>query len=183
MVEQEVKLVFESLEAARLAVTTAGGRLVVSRRLLVDTLFDTPDRRFLQEHCALRLRRDGARALLTFKGPPQPGPVKSREEIETDVGSADVAERLIRALGFERWFRSEKYREEYELGASHVAIDQTPIGVFVEIEASPIEIQRAASQLGRTPADYRVESYFRLYSDWCQARAITVKDMTFDIER
>jgi hypothetical protein len=34
MVEQEVKLQFEDVEAARSAVTTAGGRLVVSRRLL-----------------------------------------------------------------------------------------------------------------------------------------------------
>jgi adenylate cyclase class 2 len=179
LIEQEVKLAFESPEAARMAVITAGGRLVVSRRLLVDTLFDSPDGRLRRERCALRLRRDSGTAFLTFKGPPQPGPVKSREEIETSVGAADVADALLRALGFQRGFLHEKYREEYEIGAAHVTIDETPIGTFVEIEAPPVEIERAASRLGRSPADYRLESYARLYADWCAARGLTPSEMRF----
>jgi adenylate cyclase class 2 len=177
--EQEIKLVFESAEAARRAVITAGGRLVVSRRLLVDALFDTPEQRLRAARCALRVRRDGDRGLLTFKGPVLPGPVKSREEIETAVGSADVAEALVRALGFQRWFVAEKYREEYRLGAAGIMIDETPIGVFVEIEASAVAIDDAARLLGRTPADYRVESYARLYFDWCAANGVAFRDMTF----
>ena len=182
MLEQEVKLVFESVEAARRAVDTAGGRLVVSRRLLVDTLFDTPDHRLRQRRCALRIRRDGATGLLTFKGPVQDGPVKTREEIETSVGSPDAADALLRSLGFRRWFRYEKFREEYEVGAAHVMVDETPIGTFVEIEADPAGIEFAAARLGRTPADYRLESYSRLYFQWCAERGVTPRDMTFEIE-
>jgi adenylate cyclase, class 2 len=179
LLEQEVKLVFDSVEAARHAVRTAGGRLVVSRRLLADTLFDTPDDRLRRERLALRVRRDGLQGFLTFKGPTQPGLVKTREEIETSVGSPEIAERLLRALGFQPSFRSEKYRDEYELDDVRLAIDETPIGVFVEIEGEPDRIELAARQLGRTPADYRLESYARLFADWCRARGLTPGAMVF----
>src|SRR6187200_3554716 len=78
--EQEIKLAFEHIEAARRAVQTAGGRLDISARLLDDQLFDTPDAQLRRAGTGLRIRRDGARTFLTFKGPVQPGPVKSREE-------------------------------------------------------------------------------------------------------
>lgn len=178
-VEHEVKLVFESVEAARQAVLTAGGRLVVSRRLLRDVLFDTADGRMRRESTSVRLRRDGAAGILTFKGPVRPGPVKSREEVETAVADADAAERILRSLGLQPVFASEKYREEFMVGAARVVIDEAPIGIFVEIEADPGDIDAAARALGRGPDDYRLESYQRLYTAWCQARGITPGHMTF----
>jgi adenylate cyclase, class 2 len=180
LLEHEVKLVFASIEAARQAVNAAGGRLVASRRLLVDLLFDMPDRRLQAERAALRLRRDGAQGILTFKGPVLGGPVKSREEIETLIASPDETEAILRALGFRPSFRSEKYREEYDLDAARIAVDQAPIGVFVEIEAEPAEIERAARKLGRTPVDYRLESYQRLYVDWCFRRGLQPTNMVFE---
>ena len=180
-VEHEVKLSFESFEAARRAVIAAGGRLVVSRRLLVDDLFDTPDARLKQGGCALRLRRDGARAFLTFKGPAQPGPVKSREEHETGVASPEVTEQVIRGLGFAPFFHAEKFREEFTIDGAVIAVDEAPIGVFVEVEADPAAIERVTRLLGRTPADYRLESYQRLYADWCRNRGGPPDRMTFEI--
>jgi adenylate cyclase, class 2 len=179
MIEQEIKLVFESAEAARQAVLAAGGRLVVSRRLLDDRLFDTPDTWLRRSGTALRLRRDADRAFLTFKGPVQPGAVKRREELETTVGDADIAEAIVIALGFRRWFRSEKYREEYDIESARVAVDDTPIGAFVEIEADEHSIARVAARLGRSTAEYRLESYPRLFRDWCEARGVHETDMVF----
>jgi adenylate cyclase class 2 len=182
-VEHEVKLSYPSVEAARQAVTAAGGRLDVSRRLLDDRLFDTEDQRLGQTGSSLRVRREGARAFMTFKGPVQPGAVKSREEIETAVADADVAEAIVASLGFRRWFRAEKYREEYLLNEARVTIDETPIGVFVEIEAPPAAIDAAAAQLGRGREDYRLDSYPSLYAAWCRARGRDVGDMTFESVR
>jgi adenylate cyclase class 2 len=177
--EQEIKLAFDQIEAARQAVIAAGGRLAVSRRLLDDRLFDTVTLDLRRAGKGLRVRRDADHAFLTFKGPVHASPVKAREELETTVGDASTAEVILRALGFRQVFRSQKYREEYAVGQAHVAIDDTPVGVFVEIEAAPDEIARVATALGRSPDDYLLESYPSLWRRWCEARALAQGDMLF----
>jgi len=181
--EQEVKLAFDSVEAARQAVTAAGGRLAVAPRLLDDRLFDTADQRLRRLGCAFRIRRDGASTIVTFKGPAAPGPVKSREEIETTIAGPEPIEALFAALEMREWFRGQKYREEYRLDGILVTVDDTPIGVFVEIEAPPEQIAKIAARLGRTPADYGLESYPKLYFDWCEARGIKSNEMVFGERR
>ncbi|MFI5178722.1 MAG: class IV adenylate cyclase [Vicinamibacterales bacterium] len=178
-IEHEIKLAFSSVEAARQAVTAAGGRLDVSRRLLDDRLFDTVDQHLGRGGSALRVRRDGDRAFITFKGPVEGGPVKSRPEIETAVGDAGVAEAILVSLGFRRWFRGEKYREEYLIGKARVTVDEAPVGVFVEIEAPPDLIDDVAARLGRGRHDYRLESYPALQAAWCRARGRDLEDMVF----
>lgn len=179
MIEQEVKLAFPTAEAARQAVTTAGGQLLMARRLVTDQLFDTPDGRLRHEGTTCRLRREPTQAFLTFKGPVLPGRVKIREETETALTDADKMARILGALGLVVTFRAEKYREEYRLGGAVVTVDETPIGVFVEIEGPVAIIDELAKQLERTPAHYRLESYPQLYLMWCAARGQTPGDMTF----
>jgi adenylate cyclase class 2 len=178
-IEQEVKLAFVSIEAARQAVETAGGRLVVSRRLISDRLFDTPESHLRNQGATLRIRREEGRGFLTWKGAPRGGPVKSREELETSVGDADVMEATLLALGFGVCFSSEKHREEYALDDAVVTVDETPAGVFVEIEAKPEEIARVAARLGRTADDYRLESYPSLWRRWCEEHGRASCDMLF----
>ena len=161
--EQEVKLEFESAEAARRSIESTGARLVVSRRLLTDTLYDTTDQRLRTEGRALRLRRDGTSGLVTVKGPGQPGPVKTREERELTIGDVEEADALIRLLGYVPWFNSQKHREEYILDDARIVVDETRIGVFIEIEGTPDTIERVARLLGRSPDDYILASYPHLY--------------------
>lgn len=182
MIEQEIKLQFEHVEAARQAVIAAGGRLVVSRRLLDDRLFDFPDERVRQSGMTLRVRRDVSRAYLTLKGPMQSGTIKTREEWETSIGSAAVVEAALAAIGMRQTFRAEKFREEYEIGQARLAIDEAPVGVFVEIEASPEEIGRTSALLQRTQADYRLESYPTLWRRWCEVHGLPPGDMLFGAE-
>jgi adenylate cyclase, class 2 len=178
-IEQEIKLAFETIEAARQAVVTAGGRLVRSRRLLDDQLFDTDEAELRRTGMALRIRRDGDEAVLTWKGPSVPGPVKSREELETSIGDAGTVAAMLAALGYLPRFRSQKFREEYDVDAATVTIDEAPCGIYVEIEAIPEVIDRVAALLGRTPADYCVESYSALWRHWCLARNRPFEDMLF----
>jgi adenylate cyclase class 2 len=178
--EQEIKLAYPDVEAARQAVITAGGRLVVSRRLLDDRFFDTHDLRLRRDGQALRVRQDGALATLTWKGPPQPGEVKTREELEADCTSANDLLALLGALGYVPCFRSQKYREEYALGTALVTVDETPFAVFVEVEATPDVIGHVVARLGRTPADYEVASYVTLWRRWCSAHHRSFGDMLFD---
>lgn len=178
--EQEVKLAYASVEAARQAVATAGGRLVVSRRLLDDTFYDTPDFRLRTAGQGLRIRQDGAHAILTWKGPVQPGDVKIREEIENDGGDAATLGAILGALGYVPHFRAVKYREEYDLAGATVTVDEAPVGVFVEIEASPERIADVTSRLGRTASDYELASYVALWRRAREARGLPFSDMVFD---
>lgn len=164
MLEQEVKLRFESHEAARLAVLTAGGRLVRSERPQEDRFLDTTDDRLSNGHCALRIRREPHQTTLTFKGPIESGPVKSREEIETTVADADIAEALLRRLGYAEWWRHTKHREDYLIGDVSVFIDRTSVGVFVEIEGTLDAIAATTRALGREPRDYILDSYRTLFT-------------------
>lgn len=177
--EQEVKLAYASVEAARQAVTTAGGRLVVSRRLLDDRFYDTHDSKLRGAGQGLRIREDGARAILTWKGPVQPGDVKTREEIEADCADAATLAAVLGALGYVARFRAQKYREEYAIGAATVTVDEAPMGVFVEIEATPTVIADVTARLGRTPADYELASYITLWRRWCDAHGAAFGDMLF----
>jgi predicted adenylyl cyclase CyaB len=179
LIEEEVKLAFENVEAARRAVLHAGGRLVISRRLLDDRLYDTPAQDLRRAAHALRIRRDGDHGYLTFKGPPTPGPTKAREEIEVRVENATITESILFSLGYQRTFHSQKYREEYAIGEGHLAIDDAPIGTYVEIEATAPEIARISALLGKTPKDYVLDSYAMLYLNWCEARGIPPTEMTF----
>jgi predicted adenylyl cyclase CyaB len=175
--EQEVKLAFPDLEAARRAVLDGGAQLVIGRRLIEDRLFDLPDARLRLSGRALRVRRDGLRGYVTVKGPVQAAQVKVREELETGVDDPAVVERQLEVLGFDVCFRSQKYREEYTMGGARLMIDEAVIGVFVEIEATPDEIAAVTSRLGRAPVDYQLESYPTLWRQWCEARGLDQRDM------
>jgi adenylate cyclase class 2 len=180
MLEHEIKLPFADIPSARQAVLSIGGELIHPRRLIDDQLFDSADGRMAAHGTTLRLRRDGDQAQMTVKGPILPGPVKTREEFETPVGNASVVEHMLAILGFRPVFRSQKYREEYVVDAARIAIDEAPFGVFVEIEGSESDIAWVSERLGRTPADYRLESYVALWRQHCLERGVIRPiDMTF----
>jgi adenylate cyclase, class 2 len=163
MIEREIKLLFDSPSAAREAILAAGAAPLRCRRLQEDALFDTADESLRRRGCALRVRSDSGRSLLTFKGPVQAGPLKAREEHETVVGDGEVLTRVLEALGLHVWFRYQKFREEFAAEDVTIALDETPVGTFVEIEGGEDTIKRMAAALGRTPADYLRDSYRSLF--------------------
>lgn len=140
-----------------------GAPLHRGRRLQRDVIVDTADRGLTARGCALRVRDDGGRAFLTYKGPVTPGPMKVREEIETAADSAAALLALLDRLGYAPIFRYEKFREEHAVPGALVAIDETPIGTFVEIEGEADAIHAVAARLGFQPADYLTASYRSLF--------------------
>lgn len=163
MIEREIKLEFPSVEAARAAVGALGLPALRPRRLQDDALYDTPDGSLRARSCALRLRRDGDHAIVTFKGKPEPGLMKVRPEIETATADAATTGAIFEALGYRLAFRYQKYREEFGDASCVVAIDETPVGVFVEIEGEADRITALAEALGFTPAQYLTTSYAGLH--------------------
>jgi adenylate cyclase class 2 len=178
--EREVKLRFTSADDARARILSSGATPLRGRRLQEDSLLDTTDNVLFQRRSALRVRSENGKSLLTFKGPVQPSTMKLREEHETVVADGEVLVTILNELGWHVWFRYEKYREEFAAADVVIAIDETPIGVFVEIEGSEDHIQDAVASLGRGPDDYVTASYRSLYLDHCRERGVQPGDMLFD---
>jgi adenylate cyclase class 2 len=179
-VEREIKLRFADADTARAAILGTGATPVRCRRLQEDCLLDTADESLRRQRCVLRVRVESGRSLLTFKGPLQPSTMKLREELETVVGDGLLLVRMLEALGFHVWFRYQKYREEFALEDVVIALDETPVGTFVEIEGGDQRIAGTAEALGRGPDDYLIDSYRRLYMIECESRGEPIGDMLFE---
>ena len=180
--EREIKLRFTSTDEARAAVLAAGCTPLLGRRLQGDALLDTGDEHLRRRRCVLRIRDENGKSRLTFKGPVQPSVMKLREEHETLVGDGDVLLTIFEELGLHVWFRYEKYREEFAHEDVIVAIDETPVGVFVEIEGGEAGIEAMAATLGRSSSDYIVDSYRSLFLQHREAFGLTSSDMVFNDE-
>jgi adenylate cyclase class 2 len=177
--EREVKLRFGSPDEARAAILAAGATPMLGRRLQEDSLLDTEDEQLRRRRCVLRVRVENGKSRLTFKGPVQPGMMKLRDEFETVVGDGSVLLRVLEELGLHVWFRYEKYREEFAHEDVIVAIDETPVGTFVEIEGGEQGITAMAEALGRHPRDYILDSYRGLFLQHREACGLTGADMVF----
>jgi adenylate cyclase class 2 len=178
--EREIKLRFPSADEARAAILACGATPLLGRRLQEDALLDSDDEALRRRRCVLRVRMENGKSRLTFKGPVQPGVMKVREELETVVGDGDILLRVLKELGLHVWFRYEKYREEFAHEDVIVAIDETPVGVFVEIEGSEHGIASTAEALGRSTADYISDSYRGLFLRLRGECGIAGQDMVFD---
>ena len=180
MVEREIKLRFGSAEDARAAILATGATPLLGRRLQEDALLDTDDEQLRRRRCVLRVRIENGKSRLTFKGPVQPGAMKVREEIETVAGDGLMLLRVLEEIGLHVWFRYQKYREEFAHEDVIVAIDETPVGVFVEIEGGEQGIASMAEALGRTQDDYILDSYRGLFLKHREAFGLSGPDMVFE---
>lgn len=163
--EIEVKIPVPDLSRVRERAREKGGTLTRPRHEESNVLYDDSSGRLAAGGCALRLRRTNGKALLTFKGPARfSSGIKMREERETGVADPDEAEAILAGLGFSPRFRYEKFREEWTLAGCAVALDETPIGSFIEIEGDPAAIRRVVAALELDFAAALPYSYAGLYA-------------------
>jgi adenylate cyclase class 2 len=150
-----------------------------------NVILDTPSLRLRKGGTLLRLRRAAGEIILTYKGKAAAGKHKSREEWEAEVSDWDAMAAIAERLGFEEAFRYQKYRTEYQMpGSSGIAtLDETPIGVYFELEGRPTWIDRTARRLGFSESDYITDSYGRLYLEWCRKQRVKPGNMVFDASR
>lgn len=200
--EIEVKLrVASAGEARRLLREGRARRLGTVHEL--NTLYDTPDGALGHSKRLLRLRRlrsvspttrptgrkareHAERGILTFKGPAEGGKYKVREELELKLDHPGRAGQILEALGFQAWFRYEKYRSTYRLpGLADllVELDETPVGDFFELEGSRRSIDRAAKRMGYRPDDYLTVSYYEIFLQERDRRGLPRDAMLFSARK
>jgi adenylate cyclase class 2 len=172
-IETEIKIPMKAgAEPALLLIEERGYRMTTPRLLQVDQVFDFPDLALRQSGRLLRLRSENGAAILTYKGPVlSASPHKSREELETSAADGTTLEQILMRLGFAPSFRYEKYRTTFRAPDEPglLALDETPIGVFLELEGPPYWIDSTAARLGFAPRDYVIASYAALYRDFLES--------------
>jgi adenylate cyclase class 2 len=179
-VEIEVKIAVPNPGAARRLLRRKGFVVVKPRVFESNEVFDTSDLRLRNSRSLLRIREVRHQAKLTYKGPPAAAKHKSREELELKTDDGRTLAAIFNRLGFERVFRYEKYRTEFQREKTGiVTLDETPIGMYLELEGPPAWIDRTARLLGFHEKDYILESYGKLYLDWCARRRRKPGDMIF----
>jgi adenylate cyclase class 2 len=179
--EIEIKLRLAGAEDGRRLLEAKGFHRVGETTLESDAVLDFEDRRLREARRLLRVRRRAGAGFLTYKGTPEPGPHKSREELEVELSDADLCVKMLSKLGLFVVFRYEKYRTQYA-GPDRdgmVLLDETPIGVFLELEGKPEWIDRTSAGLGFSGADYITASYGRLYAEFRQRNPDSPADMLF----
>lgn len=180
--ETEIKLRWNgSVAEVEALLLRHGYSIRTPRELEADQIYDRNGDELRSSDRLLRVRRAGERCVLTYKGPAQRAPHKSREEIETNVSDGDALVLIIQALGFLPTFRYEKYRTIFEKSGVDgvVTLDETPIGTFLELEGAADWIDETARTLGFGVGDYITFSYARLYADYRRSRPGVPPDMRF----
>jgi adenylate cyclase class 2 len=183
-VETEVKFRVASVPELTNRLQAAGFHLDTPRTFEGNVLYDTPDRQMRARTEILRIREYGGKWVLTHKRLPDQGPAEDRHkhriETETQVTDGQALEEVFRALGLVPAFRYEKYRTEWSDAEGHCVIDETPIGVFAELEGTPEWIDRAAARLGVAHSEYMTLSYGRLFEQWRAENNSDAEHLTFE---
>jgi adenylate cyclase, class 2 len=160
-----------------------------------NTLYDTPDANLCRHGWLLRLRIETAKsgrrsAKLTSKAPlpkRKRGVLnrklarhhKERLEREVELRDPTGAVRRLHRMGLRPSFRYEKYRTSFRLDDLHLDLDETPVGIFLELEGRPAAIDRTARALGYSTGDYIRGTYWDLYAAHCRRRGRKPKNMVF----
>jgi adenylate cyclase class 2 len=207
--EIEIKLRVQDVDALRSRLKRLRARETTPRTHESNTLYDTARHDLRRRGQLIRLRieqpassfkkrrpKEDAAAILTYKGPPLlsrnaekfgkhsnlRSHFKIRDEAEVSVAGADELARILRALGLHPVFRYEKFRTTFALPdvrGLKVELDETPVGIYLELEGRVAGIDRAARLLGYARKDYLTDTYGSLYLAACRRRGRKPGDMLF----
>lgn len=179
--ETEIKVVVPSFRGFRKKLKEAGFRVKHRRVFERNTIFETEPPSLRPNGCLVRLREAGSRTIITYKGPATVAKHKSREEIEFGVTDTEAAFTFLSRLGYQSKFVYEKYRTEYAEASEDgvVTLDETPIGIFAELEGPEKWIDFTARNLGIADTQYITASYGALYLQWCEREGEVPGHMRF----
>jgi adenylate cyclase class 2 len=182
-IETEIKFRVANTAALEAKLCEIGFRCVTPRSFESNTLYDTADRTLRMKRELVRIRHYAGHWLLTHKRIPDSGigedRHKHRVETETELSDGAALAEVFASIGFVPVFRYEKWRTEWADDSGHCVIDETPLGVFAELEGSPEWIDRVAHELDIAPEERMTLSYGRLFEQWKESTGSAAQDLTF----
>jgi adenylate cyclase class 2 len=186
-IETEIKFRVADSSTLEEKLSSLGFQLVTPRSFESNILYDTQDRSLRAKRELLRIRQYNKRWLLTHKRVPDSGigedRHKHRVETETELSDGAALAEVFASIGFVPVFQYEKWRSEWSdhrtPDGGHCVVDETPVGVFAELEGPPEWIDRIALELDVAPEDRMTLSYGRLFELWKEGTGSTARDLTF----
>jgi adenylate cyclase class 2 len=179
-VEREMKVPVAGLDPLRTALAELGARRVEPATFEDNLILDDAAGTLAASGRLLRLRRWGTVVTLTYKGPARFAEgVKHRQELETEVADFEGMLAVLAPLGFDPVRRYQKRRELWQAEAVQVALDETPIGCFVELEGDEATLRALAARLGLDPAQAARGTYLDLWNEWRAHHPEAGPDMVF----
>jgi adenylate cyclase class 2 len=181
--ETEVKIRVADREIFEQKLPALGFARVTARTLERNTLYDTPQRELRNSRQILRIRQYGSKWVVTHKripdGQNEQGPYKSRVETETVMQDGPVLGKIFEALGFSPVFVYEKWRTEWGDQQGHCVLDETPLGLYAELEGPTEWIDATAERLGIKESQFITLSYGRIFEDWRDKTGSKATNLTF----
>lgn len=182
-IETEIKFRVADRAALEAKLRGMGFHLDTPSTFESNTLYDTPERLLRARRELVRIRKYGERWVLTHKRVPDDGVGedrhKHRVETETEVADGAALAEVFLSLGLGPVFCYEKWRAEWADAEGHCVVDETPIGIFAELEGAPEWIDRIAAGLGVAPEERLTASYGRLFDEWRAETGSSARDLTF----
>jgi adenylate cyclase, class 2 len=185
-IETEIKLPLADLDLFRTNLGRLNPVRISERHFEDNYVLDFPDAQMRSQGRLLRVRITSSTSFLTFKEAASPeGPFKVREELETPVQDGLETLEILQRIGMQVWFRYQKYREEFSVlletrkGEVHVALDETPVGAFAELEGRQELIRKVAEKVGFSESHFIKDSYYSLYLRYCGDRGVIPRHMVF----
>ena len=169
LLEIEVKIPVADLAALEPQLRAAGFVPTHPEETETSQLWDR-DGELQAQGSALRIRRYGAQAWLTWKGRRVADPrLKIRPELETPVADPEATAGILAALGFQPTLTIVKRRALWQRGDLEACLDATPFGRFLELEGPREAIQAALEQLGLEASPIEPRSYATLFEAYQRA--------------
>ena len=182
--EIELKFPVDDVVALRSRANELGLWLETERTFESNTLYDTPERSLRAQKQILRIRWYGQQCTVTHKRKPQVGDAgeryKTRIETESVVEDGDAVAEIFGQLGYLPVFRYEKFRTVWGAdGGGYLVLDETPIGVWAELEGSPEWIDAMLARLGVGADQCLTDSYGTLFLKWKSESGSPAENMSF----
>ena len=184
-IETEIKFRVANQPALEAKLSSIGFQQITERNFESNVLYDTVDRSLRSRRELVRIRNYAGRWLLTHKRVPDSGigedRHKHRVETETELSDGAALADVFLSIGLVPVFRYEKWRSEWSDGQGHCVVDETPLGIFAELEGAPDWIDGIAETLSLAPEERLTLSYGRIFDQWREQTGSTAQDLTFEL--
>ncbi len=123
MRETEIKILEIDRDKVEKRLRTLGARKVFDGEIHA-LYYDDPAGSIRKRKGTLRLRKEGPKAVLTYKSHVGDRGAKIRDEKEVHVSDFGTARSILESLGFSPWLEMKKHRTSFRLRGCHFEFDR-----------------------------------------------------------